>query len=261
MNIDCNHKKVCKLFGYGLSEIKWSNVVFLLSVHILAVYGFFHGLTTDVTLGTVIFVSVLSIFSGLGMSVGGHRLWAHKSFKARFPLKLLLLILQTTTLNGSALAYARDHRTHHKWTDQEQDPKNPKLICLTNRLIKMNIDCNHKKVCKLFGYGLSEIKWSNVVFLLSVHILAVYGFYHGLTTDVTLGTVLFVSVLSIFSGLGMSVGGHRLWAHKSFKALFPLKLLLLILQTTTLNGSALAYARDHRTHHKWTDQEQDPKNP
>ncbi|CAG2118472.1 unnamed protein product, partial [Medioppia subpectinata] len=59
------------------------------------------------------------------MSVGGHRLWAHKSFKARFPLKLLLLILQTTTLNGSALAYARDHRTHHKWTDEEQDPKNP----------------------------------------------------------------------------------------------------------------------------------------
>ncbi|CAG2116555.1 unnamed protein product, partial [Medioppia subpectinata] len=30
-----------------------------------------------------------------------------------------------TTFNGSALAYARDHRTHHKWTDQEQDPKNP----------------------------------------------------------------------------------------------------------------------------------------
>ncbi|CAG2115274.1 unnamed protein product, partial [Medioppia subpectinata] len=74
---------------------------------------------------TAIFVSLLSIFSGLGMSVGGHRLWAHKSFKARFPLKLFLLILQTTTFNGSALAYARDHRTHHKWTDQEQDPKNP----------------------------------------------------------------------------------------------------------------------------------------
>ncbi|XP_054152649.1 acyl-CoA desaturase 3-like [Oppia nitens] len=59
------------------------------------------------------------------MSVGGHRLWAHRSFKARLPLKVLLLILQTTTLNGSALSYARDHRTHHKWTDREQDPKNP----------------------------------------------------------------------------------------------------------------------------------------
>ena len=56
---------------------------------------------------------------------GGHRLWAHKSFKARLPLKVLLLILQSATLNGSALSYARDHRTHHKWTDQEPDPKNP----------------------------------------------------------------------------------------------------------------------------------------
>jgi stearoyl-CoA desaturase (delta-9 desaturase) len=59
------------------------------------------------------------------MSVGGHRLWAHRSFKARLPLKIILLILQTATVNGSALSYARDHRTHHKWTDQEQDPKNP----------------------------------------------------------------------------------------------------------------------------------------
>ena len=28
------------------------------------------------------------------------------------------------TFSGSALGYARDHRTHHKWPDQDPDPKN-----------------------------------------------------------------------------------------------------------------------------------------
>lgn len=28
-------------------------------------------------------------------------------------------------LHGSAFSYARDHRTHHKYTDTDADPKNP----------------------------------------------------------------------------------------------------------------------------------------
>ncbi len=58
-------------------------------------------------------------------TVGGHRLWAHRSFKTRLPFRILLVILQTMTMNGSAFSYARDHRTHHKHSDTEADPKNP----------------------------------------------------------------------------------------------------------------------------------------
>ena len=58
------------------------------------------------------------------MNIGSHRLWAHKSFKARLPLKVFLLFFQTMTLSGSVLSYARDHRVHHKWPDQEPDVKN-----------------------------------------------------------------------------------------------------------------------------------------
>jgi stearoyl-CoA desaturase (delta-9 desaturase) len=29
------------------------------------------------------------------------------------------------TLNGSVFSYARDHRTHHKWSETDADPKNP----------------------------------------------------------------------------------------------------------------------------------------
>ena len=34
------------------------------------------------------------------------------------------MILQTMSVNGSIYSYVRDHRTHHKWSDSEADPKN-----------------------------------------------------------------------------------------------------------------------------------------
>jgi len=72
------------------------------------------------------FVFTIGAGSGIGILVGSHRLWAHRSFKARWPLKLLLVILQTMSINGSVYSYCRDHRTHHKWSDTEADPKNSK---------------------------------------------------------------------------------------------------------------------------------------
>ena len=35
------------------------------------------------------------IYSGVGIIAGAHRLWTHKSYKAKWPLKLYLMILDT----------------------------------------------------------------------------------------------------------------------------------------------------------------------
>lgn len=35
------------------------------------------------------------IASGFGITMGAHRLWAHRAFKAKPPLRLVLLWLQT----------------------------------------------------------------------------------------------------------------------------------------------------------------------
>jgi stearoyl-CoA desaturase (delta-9 desaturase) len=119
-----NVKHKFTIFGYPLSKIKWSNVVFLLVMHALAVYGYYHCIVNPVKVLTVTFIYIISVASGLGILVGSHRLWAHRSFKARWPLRLLLIILQTMSVNGSVFSYVRDHRTHHKWSDSEADPKN-----------------------------------------------------------------------------------------------------------------------------------------
>ena len=70
---------------------------------------------------------VLYIISGLGITVGYHRLMAHRSFKCANWVKRALLIAGGLALQNSALKWAADHVRHHARCDQEEDPYNAKL--------------------------------------------------------------------------------------------------------------------------------------
>ena len=69
-----NHDKLpsrkLKIFGYGISDIKWQNVTFLLFLYIFSIYGFVHALLAEIKFFTVIFAITLSLFSGLAITVG-----------------------------------------------------------------------------------------------------------------------------------------------------------------------------------------------
>lgn len=62
--------------------------------------------------------------SGLGITAGAHRLWAHKSYKAKAPLRAILMIFQTMAFQNHAIEWARDHRVHHKYSETDADPHN-----------------------------------------------------------------------------------------------------------------------------------------
>lgn len=50
----------------------------------------------DIFYKTEFSLVILMIFvGGEGITVGAHRLWTHRSYKARMPLQILLIILQT----------------------------------------------------------------------------------------------------------------------------------------------------------------------
>lgn len=65
-----------------------------------------------------------SLWSALGVTVGAHRLWSHRSFEARLPLRILLMILNTASLQNDIYEWCRDHRVHHKFSDTDADPHN-----------------------------------------------------------------------------------------------------------------------------------------
>lgn len=60
----------------------------------------------------------------MGVTCGAHRLWAHRTYKAKLPLRLFLMICQTTMLQNDIHEWVRDHRVHHKFTDTDADPHN-----------------------------------------------------------------------------------------------------------------------------------------
>ncbi|XP_050446405.1 acyl-CoA Delta-9 desaturase-like [Cataglyphis hispanica] len=101
----------------------WRNVIGIPILHIISIYLFvtrYH----EAKFWTWIFEISYGIFAGLGLTAGAHRYWAHKSYKAKLPLKILLSCLYCSAGQTHLTKWIRVHRTHHKYTDTSADPHN-----------------------------------------------------------------------------------------------------------------------------------------
>ncbi|XP_028032441.1 acyl-CoA Delta(11) desaturase-like [Bombyx mandarina] len=104
-------------------KIVWRNVILFFILHVGGVYGGYLFLFKAMW-RTSIFAIFLYLCSGLGITAGAHRLWAHKSYKARLPLRILLTIFNTIAFQDAVVDWARDHRMHHKYSETDADPHN-----------------------------------------------------------------------------------------------------------------------------------------
>jgi stearoyl-CoA desaturase (delta-9 desaturase) len=83
-------------------------------------FAYFH----DYTVLDWLLLVVLYIMTGMGITVGYHRMIAHRSFECRPWVKVCLLILGGWALQNSALRWCADHIRHHARTDSDEDPYN-----------------------------------------------------------------------------------------------------------------------------------------
>ncbi|MGE4618585.1 MAG: fatty acid desaturase [Planctomycetota bacterium] len=61
-------------------------------------------------------------FAGLGITIGYHRLFAHRSYEGSKVWRLLSLVAGASALQNSAIVWSASHRRHHRHTDHEGDP-------------------------------------------------------------------------------------------------------------------------------------------
>jgi stearoyl-CoA desaturase (Delta-9 desaturase) len=81
-----------------------------------------------ITLLDVVIATIAYFGTGLGVTVGFHRHFTHKSFKAVRPLKVALAITGSLAFQGSIVSWVADHRRHHAFSDKEGDPHSPWLF-------------------------------------------------------------------------------------------------------------------------------------
>jgi stearoyl-CoA desaturase (delta-9 desaturase) len=73
----------------------------------------------------VIVFFICYVATALGVTVGFHRLFTHRAFKAKQWVRGALAILGSAAIEGPITAWVADHRKHHAFSDQEGDPHSP----------------------------------------------------------------------------------------------------------------------------------------
>jgi stearoyl-CoA desaturase (delta-9 desaturase) len=70
-------------------------------------------------------MAVMYVLSGIGVTVGFHRLLTHRSFAVPKPLEYTFAILGSMAVQGPVMNWVADHRKHHAHADEEGDPHSP----------------------------------------------------------------------------------------------------------------------------------------
>lgn len=65
------------------------------------------------------------ISTGLGISMGYHRLLTHRSYKTPRLLEYFFAVCGTLTLEGGPISWVATHRIHHQNSDRPGDPHSP----------------------------------------------------------------------------------------------------------------------------------------
>lgn len=111
-----------------LPPITWRNLhknlniiscLALTVVPALALYGAF---TTPLSRKTFIWSILYYFFTGLGITAGYHRFWAHRAYNASIPLRVFFALGGAGAVEGSIKWWSRGHRAHHRYTDTDLDP-------------------------------------------------------------------------------------------------------------------------------------------
>ena len=123
-----------KFKNFPIYRIEWVTSIFLITTALLSLTVVPWFLWTQYNLPVDAankvqgwgFIWALFVFyyyaTGFGITLGYHRLFSHISFKAKWPVKLFVLLFGAASFENSAHNWSADHRVHHKHVDEDEDP-------------------------------------------------------------------------------------------------------------------------------------------
>jgi stearoyl-CoA desaturase (Delta-9 desaturase) len=110
--------------------INWNNIdyrtsTYLISYHLIVLIGLpIYLFYRTPSWGLVLITIVLLFATGMSITAGYHRLYAHKAYQANKTGEFFLLLFGTMAMQSTVAYWAHKHRLHHRFADKEGDPHN-----------------------------------------------------------------------------------------------------------------------------------------
>lgn len=106
----------------------------LLAINIIASISFIPFINFS-WIWILVAILMYSCMNGLGIIVGNHRYWTHKSFEFKYSwMKYLCGVFSVISGTGSTIGWVGIHRNHHIKVDSDKDPHSPRYLNLFNML-------------------------------------------------------------------------------------------------------------------------------
>lgn len=103
------------------------NTAFLTLTPLISILGLIvYFRTGSFAWSDIVAFAVMYALTGLSITAGYHRYYAHRSYQCSKPLQLFFLLFGAATFQNSVLNWSSDHRIHHRMVDKDEDPYNIK---------------------------------------------------------------------------------------------------------------------------------------
>ncbi len=104
---------------------KWTVIVFMVIVHLGTLFALLPSNFSWAAVGVAVFLHWVT--GCLGITLGWHRLIAHRSFQLPKFLEYFLVFCGSLTCQGGVIDWVGLHRMHHLFSDQTEDPHDSTL--------------------------------------------------------------------------------------------------------------------------------------
>tara|TARA_Y100001968_G_scaffold125142_1_gene114126 strand:- start:262 stop:1374 length:1113 start_codon:yes stop_codon:yes gene_type:complete len=106
-----------------MKKYSWSMVIALSIIPLIgivgtSIYTYYYGIVWQ----EPVLMILGWLLSGMGITFGYHRLFAHKSFKAHPIIQFIAMICGSAALQNNVIKWCSDHRLHHRKLDTKDDP-------------------------------------------------------------------------------------------------------------------------------------------
>lgn len=105
-----------------LERLNWATTIVMVAFHLGAIAALF--LFNWKAFAAAVFLYWMT--TGLGISMGYHRLLTHRSYKIPLWLEYWFAICGAMTLEGGPISWVAVHRIHHQNSDKHGDPHTPR---------------------------------------------------------------------------------------------------------------------------------------